>query len=353
MKKLLAALLLGVPGTVAAQTTTLAPFVAADAGVRGSPVLLGVAVGRQTEHLGVRWAAAVDAQSTLNWSDATAVEGLAGLLGTELDAQLFLGNALGEFPLDPYAFGGVGMRLVRDQGGTALGGTASYGAGARTPLSPRLALEGEARYRRPVGVPQGAVATHTTPGWEFRAGMSLRFGSLRDALPPRPAAPRSLPAAAPALAVPAGAYAAAESAARLRVARGALDYGDDFVGTRYTWGGNTPDQGFDCSGFVRYIFRQQGVELPRVSRDQARTGIPLPLDLDALEPGDLLAFASDGHTVDHIAVYAGDGRILHSSSSGRGVRYDDLRGSRGAWYVRHMVAARRVIQIGFSELAAQ
>ena len=128
------------------------------------------------------------------------------------------------------------------------------------------------------------------------------------------------------------------------IAAGAVGTADGLVGARYRWGGDSPAVGFDCSGFVQYVFRQHGIDLPRVSRDQAHAGRPLPTSLEGLAPGDLLFFAQRGPSVDHVAIYAGDGRIVHASRSGYGVRSDDLSGDRGRWYAQHLVAVRRVIE---------
>jgi cell wall-associated NlpC family hydrolase len=110
----------------------------------------------------------------------------------------------------------------------------------------------------------------------------------------------------------------------------------------YTWGGNTPESGFDCSGFTRYVFAKQGIQLPRTSRDQARAGQGVALDFAAFLPGDILLFAEPNEAISHVAIYVGDGRIIHSSSALGGVNYLDLRGDGGAWYVQSMVAVRRL-----------
>lgn len=130
-------------------------------------------------------------------------------------------------------------------------------------------------------------------------------------------------------------------------ASAALRTGDQYLGVPYEWGGSTPN-GFDCSGFVQYVYRKQGVELPRTSRQMAGAGRSVAPFIDALEPGDLMLFAGSNGVINHVAMYAGDGRILHSSSSGNGVRYDDLSTKRGKYYVDHLVVARRVAENGRS-----
>ena len=132
---------------------------------------------------------------------------------------------------------------------------------------------------------------------------------------------------------------AATSASAARV----LATADNYLGTRYRYGGDTPDEGFDCSGFVEYVFGRHGVELPRTSRLQATAGRALPLDLKSLQPGDLLFFASTGTRVNHVAIYVGGNRMLHSSAGAGGVVYDDLSTPRGKWYLKRHVASRRVL----------
>jgi cell wall-associated NlpC family hydrolase len=128
------------------------------------------------------------------------------------------------------------------------------------------------------------------------------------------------------------------SSAAARVLRTA----DSYVGVRYVWGGNTPHDGFDCSGFTKYVFAKYGISLPRTSREQVRAGTAVAPDFRALRPGDLMMFAEPGETISHVAIYAGNGRIIHASSSVGGVGYTDLN-SGGDWFVAYFVAARRVL----------
>jgi hypothetical protein len=127
-----------------------------------------------------------------------------------------------------------------------------------------------------------------------------------------------------------------------------LTTAEQYLGVPYKWGGSSPASGFDCSGYVKYVYGKQGVPLPRTSREQAGAGMKVTPRIASLRQGDLILFAESRKPISHVAIYAGGGRIIHSSSSGGGVRYDDLGTTRGQWYVQHMVAARRLAVDGRS-----
>ena len=93
-----------------------------------------------------------------------------------------------------------------------------------------------------------------------------------------------------------------------------------YLGVPYVWGGTDPDKGLDCSGLVQLVYKQLGVDLPRVSRDQAQEGRPVA-SLAEAKPGDLLAFGSPVH---HIAIYIGDGKMIEAPRPGLSVRVSDV-----------------------------
>lgn len=112
------------------------------------------------------------------------------------------------------------------------------------------------------------------------------------------------------------------------------------LGTPYEWGQESPAAGFDCSGLVQYIFGQLGVRLPRVSHDQAGAGAPVPLD--QIQPGDLIFSDWEGSPNSHVAIYAGNGRLIEAPQAGDVVHEIPL----SAGYLRHVDQARRVIGAG-------
>jgi cell wall-associated NlpC family hydrolase len=143
----------------------------------------------------------------------------------------------------------------------------------------------------------------------------------------------------------------ANGASTKKRARAAVATGRRYVGVPYVWGGSTPS-GFDCSGFVQYVYRKHGVPLPRTSRQMAHAGQKVSPSIASLREGDLMLFRGRNGVINHVALYAGRNRILHSSSSGRGVGFDGLSTKRGAYYRSHLVAVRRVSGNGRSLLEA-
>ena len=110
----------------------------------------------------------------------------------------------------------------------------------------------------------------------------------------------------------AGSKSGSVSSKRAQIA----NYAVQFVGNRYVYGGTSLTNGTDCSGFTMRIFEHFGVTTGRTSRDQAANG--KEISLDQIQPGDLLFYAS-GKTINHVALYIGDGKIIHASTSRTGI----------------------------------
>lgn len=108
-----------------------------------------------------------------------------------------------------------------------------------------------------------------------------------------------------------------------------------FVGVPYVFGGNTPD-GFDCSGFTRYVFARGGMGLPRMADEQYVLGHPV--SKSQLRPGDLVFFTTYTDGVSHVGIYLGEGKFISATSS-RGVAVDRMADSY--WGPRY-IGARRV-----------
>jgi len=96
------------------------------------------------------------------------------------------------------------------------------------------------------------------------------------------------------------------------------------TGVRYKYGGKSPESGFDCSGFVRYVYQQAGnLTLPHGARAISQLGKTIPKS--ELEPGDLVFFNTLKSTFSHVGIYLGNNRFIHSPSSGGGVRVEDMQ----------------------------
>lgn len=113
-----------------------------------------------------------------------------------------------------------------------------------------------------------------------------------------------------------------------------------FLGIPYVWGGSSPEAGFDCSGFVQYVFRQAaGLMLPRSSFDQIRQGIAIARE--ELRPGDLVFFNTMRATASHVGIYIGENRFIHAPSRGKTVEIADFTNSY--WQARYDGARRMPI----------
>ncbi|MBT2374244.1 C40 family peptidase [Pseudomonas fluorescens] len=130
-----------------------------------------------------------------------------------------------------------------------------------------------------------------------------------------------------------------------------LERGMSLIGTRYRFGG-TSEAGFDCSGFIGYLFREEaGMNLPRSTREMINVDAPL-VARNNLKPGDLLFFSTNGRgRVSHAGIYLGDDQFIHSSSrrSG-GVRVDKLGDS---YWSKTFIEAKRALAMAPTSVTAR
>ena len=130
-------------------------------------------------------------------------------------------------------------------------------------------------------------------------------------------------------------YISRASRALANVVQSALS----FTGTRYRYGGTSPVTGFDCSGFVGYVFRESaGLALPRASYQMASVD-GRKLTRDELKIGDLVFFAQRKR-IDHVGIYLGDDRFIHAPSTGGRVRTDELTNN---YWRKRFVNGKRVL----------
>ncbi|WP_416763472.1 NlpC/P60 family protein [Roseateles sp. So40a] len=113
----------------------------------------------------------------------------------------------------------------------------------------------------------------------------------------------------------------------------------NFLGVPYKRGGNSVNNGFDCSGFTRHIFEMSvGLVLPRRADEQAKLSSLVPIKKEDLKPGDLVFFNTMRATFSHVGIYVGEGKFIHSPRVGGAVRVEDMR---EAYWAKRFTGARR------------
>jgi len=112
-----------------------------------------------------------------------------------------------------------------------------------------------------------------------------------------------------------------------------------YLGGKYVWGGTTP-KGFDCSGYVQYLYKKSHINLPRTAWSQSKQGVAV--SKNNLEKGDLLFFLTDkkrGIPITHVGIYLGNGEFIHAASKKQGIIISPLTHGH---YANTFVSARRL-----------
>jgi cell wall-associated NlpC family hydrolase len=262
---------------------------------------------------------------------------MGNLWGLGADLSLYRSGQAG-----PYGLGGF-EGGVETQGDHSFWSSWSVGAGYEFFPIHGLSLALEGRYRR------------INPGRFHGVELGLRLGLDRASRGPS-GRQTSGPSAPPRLAtstgaettVPDGAEVRADldrdgvSADRVALIGDVVQTALDVMGMPYRWG-DEGENGFDCSGLIRYAFGKHGITLPRRSVDQAREGSAVARSLDQLRPGDVLTFATSGSRVSHVGLYIGNGKFIHSASQGVQISVLSPDDVSGRWWYQRWVGVRRIV----------
>jgi hypothetical protein len=131
-------------------------------------------------------------------------------------------------------------------------------------------------------------------------------------------------------------YAADSRDGKIRLREEIVRTAGRYVGVPYRWGGESPRTGFDCSGLTMVVYRLNGLDLPRSSRQQWKVGIPI--ERGRLQKGDLVFFAtSGGNKISHVGIYTGRDKFLHAPGRGRRIQTSSLSSK---YYNARYVGAR-------------
>jgi cell wall-associated NlpC family hydrolase len=118
--------------------------------------------------------------------------------------------------------------------------------------------------------------------------------------------------------------------------RSLVETGYSFMGLPYQWGGESPEEGFDCSGLTMSVYQLNGLQIPRSSRQQYQAG--KPVSRGKLQQGDLVFFRTgNSQRVSHVGLYLGNGEFLHAPGRGKTIRTDSLSSN---YYAQRFVGAR-------------
>ena len=262
------------------------------------------------------------------------VGGVGTLGGLGVDLTAFRSGSEG-----PYLVAGLSGGLGSESSNNFSRPWGSWSAGAGYDLFPVsfMSVGAEARWRE--------LTLSGRQGAQLSAGVALHMGrgSTSPERRPRdqPAAPFVVPevvASSPPLEV--GAKPEPTTLADSIIATAT-----EAMGRPYVFGGTgAGGEGFDCSGLIQYAYRKHGIALPRRSTDQAREGRKIERELKRLSPADILTFSNRGGQVTHVGLYIGEGRFIHSATSGVQVSTLSAEDPYGRWWYKRWVGVRRVVR---------